>query len=156
MSGPGRARLAKEAPARGGTSVALEGRMTRRLLVPVFTLAFGALGCDGSSPMDSPSPSATCTHDDCAVPISDIASACATTLAAATTSWCVNGVVATGPCGTLTHVSIKTIGPLEDCYYDTASGALVGGISRSDDGFTKRAGTIPTEDCPVTPVCGPL
>jgi hypothetical protein len=41
------------------------------------------------------------------------------------------------------------VGPDHDCYYDTA-GVLVGGISRSDAGFIKHAGTIPAEACPAT------
>jgi hypothetical protein len=118
--------------------------------------------CDGTSSAQQATDSGAetgstpCTHDGCMVTLAEIASACPATFDGATTSACTYATVSKGPCGALTHVAIQTINPLEDCYYDMASGALVGGISRSDAGFTKIAGTIPTAACPATTgVCGP-
>ena len=90
-----------------------------------------------------------CTSDNCVVPLADIEGVCAPTLRVATMD-CPGTTVFYGPCGALTHVTVMTVGPVQDCYYDTTSGALVGGIVRSDAGFTKIAGTVPTDACPTT------
>lgn len=94
-----------------------------------------------------------CTHDGCVVPLAAIESVCARTLAAATNN-CVGTTVWEGPCGSLTHVQIQTVNPIDDCWYDANTGALVGGVVRSDSSFTEVAGTTTDQVCPAsTKVC---
>jgi hypothetical protein len=114
-----------------------------------FAYAFALLlasACDKASRAQADD---VCTSDNCIVPLADIGGVCGPSLGARTKD-CPGVAVSTAPCGALTHVVVETVGPAEDCYYDTASGALVGGIVRSDAGFTKIAGTIPPQDCPAT------
>jgi hypothetical protein len=120
---------------------------------PSKAVAMPLPGLDSAPPNEDASEEDACTSDNCVVPLADLGGVCGPTLKAATMD-CRGTTVSTGPCGALTHVSIKTVQPRHDCYYDAASGALVGGIVRSDSGFTKIAGTIPSVDCPVdTEVC---
>jgi hypothetical protein len=103
-----------------------------------------SVGCNsGSSASDA------CLHENCVVPLADIMGACAPTLQQAMTN-CPYTKVETGPCGALTFVKVTTINPIDECYYETATGALKGGIARSDAGFTKIAGDVPAETCTAT------
>jgi hypothetical protein len=129
----------------------------------LFTLATLSAqpACDKMSPAPAAAPSSeastgswrtaedACTSDNCVVPLADIEGVCARRLDVATKD-CDGVTATTGPCGALTHLQLATVGPAQDCYYDAASGALVGGLVRSDAGFTKIAGTIPPDSCPAT------
>jgi hypothetical protein len=136
--------------------------MTSRLALGIALLLTVA-ACDKTSAGSAGPPSGAggsdpgseevCASDNCIVPVSNIEGVCAPTLQAATKD-CPGVVVNQGPCGEITHITITTPGPTQDCYYDTASGNLIGGIVRSDAGFTKIAGTIPVLGCaPTTQVC---
>jgi hypothetical protein len=103
--------------------------------------------CDKTAPAQAGAD--VCTSDNCVVPLADIEGVCARRLDIATKD-CPGVTVTTGPCGALTHAQLATVGPVQDCYYDAASGTLVGGLVRSDAGFTKIAGTIPPDACPAT------
>jgi hypothetical protein len=117
-----------------------------------LAILLAAAACDKTTPAPNEA-SLACTSDNCIVPLADIEGVCATTLERATAS-CPGVTVSSGPCGALTHLALQTVGPAHDCYYDAASGALAGGIVRSDAGFTKIAGTVPPDACPATsPAC---
>ena len=131
--------------------------MTTKALLLTAALTLLASACDsspaGQNP-DSGGPKSeagadACDHDGCIVPLAELNGACAKTLQSATTE-CPGVTVDTGPCGELTHVKVTTVNPTHDCWYQTATGELVGGIGRSDSGFTKVAGFIPIGDCPAT------
>jgi hypothetical protein len=137
---------------------------TLRALLVAATIV--AAGCDGttcppnlgtSAVMNgdgaAEAPTDGCTHDGCVVPLASIESVCLPTLSAATNN-CVGTTVWEGPCGSLTHVQIQTANPIDDCWYDATTGALLGGVVRSDSGFTKVAGTTTDQVCPAsTKVC---
>lgn len=131
----------------------------RRLLVLATWMAAVASGaCGGTAAHDGAAGtggSDACDHDGCVVPLSAATGVCPSTFSVMPVS-CPGVLVQYARCGSLDHVEIATVGPRHDCYYDGASHALVGAIIRSDAGFTKRAGTIPTEECPAvnTFLCG--
>jgi hypothetical protein len=133
-----------------GTCVAIAPGMSIQHLVLgtlVSVVVGGLAGCDSAA-----GPPATCDHDGCVIPLTEV-TVCGPTLHAATTD-CPGTTVETGTCGTVTHVKITTVNPIHDCYYTTSSGQLVGAVVRSDSGFTKVAGTVPTQPCPAsTQVC---
>jgi hypothetical protein len=116
-----------------------------------------ASASDGSEagPVDgTEAASEVCTHDGCIVPLADANAACGPSLYARAND-CPGVTVTEGLCGGFTHLVVQTPGPAEDCYYDPATGAPVGAVLRSDAGFTKIAGHVPSENCPapLTVVC---
>jgi hypothetical protein len=132
--------------------------MTTKVLLLTATLTLLASACESSPAGQNSDAGGTnteagpdaCDHDGCIVPIAELSGrACPPTLDAAKTD-CPGVIVDTGPCGELTHVRVTTANPIHDCFYDTTTGELVGGIGRSDSGFTKVAGFIPIGDCPAT------
>jgi hypothetical protein len=120
-------------------------RMTIRGLVLAAVVAALA-GCGEPSSGAAPG---ECDHDGCVVPLAEVAAVCGPSLHAASTD-CPGTKVQTGTCGDVTHLRITTVSPIQDCYFTTTSGQLVGAIVRSDSGFTKLAGAVPTEECPAT------
>lgn len=120
--------------------------MTTRSLLFAALLALAGTGASCDSGSAQP---AVCDRDGCVVPLAEVMGACGPDLHTTTTD-CPGVTVKTGACGDITHVQIVTVNPIQDCYFTTSSGQLVGAVVRSDSGFTKMAGTVPTAECPAT------
>jgi hypothetical protein len=125
-------------------------------------LALGAallasFACDAPTGANATADAATedgaCTHESCVVSVASVVAsgACPTTLHEAITT-CPYAEVATDTCGGLTHARITFVGHANECYYAPATGMLVAARVRSDAGFTRVAGDVPSDTCVPTSV----